>query len=150
MTLPTYDSANDEILGLFNADWATRTPALNGGQAVHVEWPGVDSQDPPPVGAPWARIVLRYGSSRQATLSPPGQRRFTRTGLVTVQIFTPISAGGGLSLAEKLGIIARDAFEGKGTSSGIWFQNARIQPIGADGQWEQTNVVVEFQYDEQR
>ena len=150
MSLPTFESARDEILGLFRAHWVAQTPALNGGQPIRVEWPGVDAGGPPPADKPWARIALRHTTSRQSTFGPAGGRRFTRPGLVTVQIFAPLSAGQGLSLAEKCAIIARDAFEGRGTASGIWFRNARIQEIGRTGAWQQFNTVVEFQYDELR
>jgi len=150
MSLPTFETARDEILGLFRTHWNAQTPALNAGQPIRVEWPGVDSQSAPDPDKPYARITVRHATSRQLTLAPPGQRRFLRPGLVTIQTFAPVSAGGGLSLAEKLGIIARDAFEGRGTASGIWFRNARIQEIGRTGAWQQFNTVVEFQYDELR
>lgn len=150
MTLPTFGSARDEILGLFHTYWTAQTPAINDGKPVHVEWPGVDSGSPPPASEAWARIVLRHAASRQLTLAPAGQRRFLRPGLITVQVFTPLSAGNGLSFAEKLGIIARDAFEGRSTDSGIWFRNARLQEVGPDGEWYQMNLTVEFQYDEVR
>lgn len=145
---PTYESAMDEILGLFSTYWNAQTPAVNSGSVPAVAWPGVEFT--PPVNAPWARITVKHNTSRQVTFGEPGQRRFLRPGLVTVQVFTPVSAGGGLSLVAKLGIIARDAFEGRGTATGIWFRNARIQEVGDDGTWHQHNVVVEFEYDEVR
>lgn len=150
MSLPTFDSARDEILGLFKTQWDAETPAVNGGNVPRVEWPGVDSGSPPPAGAAWARIVVRHATSRQTTFGETGNRRFTRPGLVTVQVFAPTADGIGLSLAEKLAIIARDAFEGRGTASGIWFRNVRITEIGPDGTWYQMNVLAEFQYDELR
>lgn len=150
MTLPTFDSARDEMSGLFQTDWSAKTPALNGGKAIRVEWQGVDKKTPPPGDQPYARFFIKHSPSTQATFGKVGERRYTRTGLITVQVFAPLSKGGGLSLAEKLGIIARDAFEGRGTDSGIWFRNARIQEIGPSESWYQFNVVVEFQYDEQR
>lgn len=151
MSLPTFDSARDEILGLFSTTWTAETPAVNGGKVPPVEWPGVDSGGPPPKEDPWARITVRHGTSRQSTFGPSGGRRFTRPGIVTVQVFTPITKGGGLSLAEKLAIIARNAFEGRGTATGIWFRNVRIQEIGQEpGGMYQMNVVAEFQYDELR
>lgn len=145
---PTLSSARDEMLGLFNDYWTANAPAANGGVLPKVAWPGKPFV--PDATKPWARITVRHATSRQVTFGPPGSRRFLRPGLVTVQVFTPISAGGGLSLAEKLGIIARDAFEGRGTASGIWFRNARLQEVGDDGTFEQMNMVVEFEYDEVR
>lgn len=148
MTLPTYDSALDEMLGLFNTDWTTKTPALTT-TVPDVQWPGLPA-GPGPVGKSWARIRIRHTSSRQVTFGPPGQRRFERGGIITVQVFAPLSPQNGLSLAEKLAIIARDAYEGRGTATGIWFRNARIVEVGPSGEWYQYNAVVEFQYDEMR
>ncbi len=150
MSLPTFDSARDEIFSMFRTYWNAQTPALNAGQPIRVEWQGVDSQTPPPADKPWARITIRHAISQQSTFGPSGARRFTRSGLVTVQVFTPLVAGGGLSLAEKCAIIARDAFEGRSTASGIWFRNARIQEVGRDGAWQQMNITAEFVYDELR
>lgn len=150
MALPTFDSSRDEILGLFNAKWESDTPAINGGSAIRVEWQGVDSQSPPAADEAYARIVVRHTNSNQSTFGVSGARRFTRFGLVTVQVFAPISQGGGLTFAENAAIIARDAFEGVGTDSGIWFRNVRIQEIGLSGAWYQMNVVIEFSYDEIR
>lgn len=148
MSLPTFTEARDEILGLLKTAWDAGTPALNSGQVVRMEWPGVVQPTAPPADAPYARPAIRHGRGAQRTLGTVGNRRFTRIGLVTVQVFAPISRGGGLSLAESLGIIARDAFEGVGTASGIWFRNVRIQEIGADDIWQQFNVIAEFEYDE--
>lgn len=148
--MPSLDEARDEILGLFWVKWSTDTPALNSGNPITVEWQGVDSQNPPAANEPFARVTLRHGRSRQATFGPKGGRRFTRIGLVTVQVFSPLSGGGGLSFAEDLAIIARDAFEGEGTDSGIWFRNARTQEVGLSGSWYQMNMVIEFEYDELR
>lgn len=150
MTLPTYDSAQDEILGLFNTDWTALTPAVTGGAVPDVDWPGQDRHAQFDPEKPWARVSLRYGPSRQITFGPVLSRRFNRVGTVSVQVFEPLSSANDLSLGSQLAIIARDAFEGRSTASGIWFRNARITPIGADGAWYQTNVVVEFQYDEMR
>lgn len=150
MPTPTLDSARDEIFGLFNTKWVADTPAINGGTPILVEWQGVDSGSPPPSDEAYARITLRYATSNQSTFGKTGQRRFVRPGVVTVQVFAPVSAGGGLSFAEQAAIIARDAFEGIGTASGIWFRNSRILDVGPDKSWYQMNVVNEFQYDELR
>ena len=151
MSLPTHTAAVDEILGLFREHWNAETPALNGGDAVRVEWPGVDSGDAPKPTEAYARVRVRHTTSRQATFGPTGGRRFTRPGFVAVQVFAPIAGGAGLTFAESLSIIARNAFEGRGTDSGIWFRRSVIEDIGqTEGTWHQMNVVVEFEYDEMR
>lgn len=148
MTLPTFSSARDEIFGLFKTAWDAGTPAVNGGLVPVVFWEGVDPGTPPPVDAPWARVTCLHSTARQTTFGGTGSRRFRRFGIVTAQIFSPLSLGSGLTLAEKLAIIARGAYEGKSTPSGIWFLNTRIREIGVDSSWFQMNVMSEFQYDE--
>lgn len=150
MSLPaSMDAANDEILGLFRTYWNANSPALNGGQAPLVQWPGPVSE-PADNTAPFARIRLRYGTSIQRTFGPAGTRRFERPGFVTVQTFGPLSKGDGLILSQNLGIIARDAYEGRGTSSGIWFRNARLTDSGEDGSWHIHTMITEFTYEELR
>lgn len=149
MTLPTLETATDETLGLFKAAWEANAPAATGGAAPDVQWPGV-AYAPPDVHAPFARVSIREGTGRQATFGTVGARRFTRPGIVTVQVFAPLSNGQHFSLAQKLAIIARNAYEGVGTASGILYRNARVRDVGPSTAWYQLNVTVEFEYDEQR
>ena len=148
MSLPTFSQARDEIQALFQSAWNANSPALNGGTAPRVEWDGVSdgtSRDP---AKPYAAVFVRHSGSSQATLGRVGQRRFNRRGLVVVQVYTPINNRVGLSLAESFAIIARNAYEGVGTSSGIWFRNTRINEIGPDKSWYRMDVLSEFEYDE--
>lgn len=150
MALPTTPSAKDEIFALFKTKWDADTPALTGAGVIRVEWPGVDNGGPPPPNSPYAAIFMRINNSRQVTFGPQGQRRYTRFGLITVQCFAPISEGNASTFAENAAIIARDAFEGIGTDSGIWFRNVKTQEIGATKTWYQFNMVAEFQFDEMK
>lgn len=148
MTLPTLVTATDDILALFKAAWEANAPAVAGTLPV-VQWPGVPRAEPS-ADACFARVSIREGAARQATFGTPGQRRFTRPGNVTVQVFAPLSNGQHFSLAQNLAIIARNAFEGVGTASGILFRHARALDVGPSNAWYQFNVTVEFEYDEQR
>lgn len=148
MTLPTYGSAVDEILGLFKVKWNTDTAALNSGTPYPVEWPEVDQSAFPSVASPFARVRLRHLDAKQVTFGEVGNRRFESMGLVTIQVFVPLSHKLGLSLVQNLAIIARNAYRGVGTASGIWFRNAKIIEVGPDRGWMQRNMVCEFQYDE--
>jgi hypothetical protein len=66
-----------------------------------------------------------------------------------VQIFTFYGKGG--SLSDDLATIAKNAFEGVTTSPGrVIFRDVRSQEIGQEGQWFQTNVLADFEYDEIR
>lgn len=145
----TLAQARDEIHELFYDAMAADTEAA----AVTVlAWDTLtdvpttsDNQQNP---LPWARITVQHFGANQATLSSDvsNRRRWRRNGLVTVQIFTPF--GTGLSMADRLAMIALGAYEGKDTPSGVWFRNVKSQEIGQSDSWFQTNVSAEFEYDE--
>jgi len=112
-------------------------------------WPDVAAQKPPTSGA-WARVDIKHNTSRKATLSNGvGMRRFRRTGLLTVQIFTP--PGDGQVLSDQLTIIVKNAFEGVTTSPGrVMFRDVWLREVGQGGNFYQVNVLAEFEYDEVR
>lgn len=144
----TFEQARDDIHTLFKSAWDAGVETTgktvmywDSKQAVPTTNDGDSNPDA------WARIIVQHSLSNQASLANrSGQRRFTRMGLVTVQIFTPL--GTGLSIADKMYRIVIDAFEGKATSGNVWFRNVRLNEIGPSGSWFQSNVIAEFEYDE--
>lgn len=139
----TLTEARDVSLGLLRTAWLADSTS----QDIPLLWWDT-AQDPPSNGA-WARVTMRHGEAFQATLAgETGSRRFTRTGVITVQIFTP--TGDGLELSDSLAIIAARAYEGVTTDNGVWFRNVRANEVGQDGKYFQTNVFADFEYDEVR
>ncbi len=146
MAITSNEGARDAILDKFKAAWDANTPALNGGTIPDVEYPNLDITPPLTDGnAPWARITVKHRSGEQASLGESGGRRFTRYGIVTVQVFVPAGKRG-LVTGDRLGKVALDAFEGE-ESGDVWYRNAVQREIGVDGAWYQTNVTAEFEYD---
>jgi hypothetical protein len=99
----------------------------------------------------WARWALDYVGGGQATMGKTGGRKFTKTGLIFVTVFTPLGAG--LASAREASEIAIAAYEGQRTPGDVWFRNVRIESEG-HGQgsgrmksWWTTEVVAEFTYD---
>ena len=144
-----------EILTAIKDAWATTTAfGKNGNTAVDIRWPNNDTGVEPDQTLPWARVVLQHTAGDQYSLGPPGNRLFEHEGLVVVQIYVPV--GRGLATARSLCMIAKNAFEGTSTPSGVWFRNCHFQEIGQDAEnpetkaWDQTNVICQFVYDEQR
>lgn len=131
----TITEARDEILTLFQTAW----DANSNGTPVYY-W---DVPHEPPKSGDWARVSVQHQTGGDAAI---GGRFFDRAGIITVQLFTIY--GRGLSNADSLSKVCLDAFEGKSTSGGVWFRNARINEIGLDGKWFNTNVIVEFEYTE--
>lgn len=134
--------ARDAIISLFKTAWEAQTPPV---PTLFFEDIHFDRQDTNTV---WARIIVRHTTGFQATLSTgSGNRRFRRLGLVNVEIYTP--PGSGLTEADKFAKVALDAFEGNSTAlDAVVFRNVRVNELGQTGQWYQTNVICEFDYDE--
>ena len=145
----TVTQARNEVFTLFRTAWLADASSLG----VELRYEDVGPTDPPkiPTGgdAPsWVRIQLRHADGDQSSLGgETGTRIFERFGIITVQVFTP--TGDGLVLNDTLSLIARNAFEGKTTSPGaVRLRRARIVAVGEDGPWYQSNVLVDFEYDE--
>jgi hypothetical protein len=149
----TLTQARDAIMQAFYNDWNALAGAANGGVVPPVDWQGDDSSSKPDVSNPWARISIFHGISTQDTIGVPGAgRSFERTGTIIINVFTPLSSGQGLTQAEALATIARNAFEGKtaGPNDEIWFRNVSVNEIGPDGGWFQININADFLYPESK
>lgn len=145
----TYEEARDYILDKFKAAWDANARTVNGGQTPAVEYQNVEPSKSPLADGnkAWARVTVRHNSGEQRSMGEPGARVFTRRGLVTVQIFVPAGKQG-LVLADRLGKVAADAFEGEETSTGnVWFRNVAYREVGVDNGWFQVNATAEFEYD---
>ncbi len=144
MPISTIAEARDEILLHFRTAWDAGAPPVP--RLIYD-----DRHRDLPDDAPYARITVRHNIFEQATVggrigSGGAGQRFHRFGIVTVQIFTV--SGDGLSKSDVLVNLALDAFEGERTGSDrVEFRNTRINEIGQDGPWFQTNVIAEFVYD---
>lgn len=145
MSLPTYDEANDAIRALFWDAWRADAPEAAGTtDAPPVAWDGVTSA---PGKVTHARYFVRHFDGKQGSLGSVGKRRFTRFGLVTVQVFV-LNGANCKQVAGKLAVVARGAYEGVGTAQGIWFRRVAIKDIGPSDGLYQINVTADFQYDE--
>lgn len=144
MPIATIEAARDEILLHFTDAWDAGTPPIP--RLLYD-----DKHRDMPDDAPYARITIKHNISPQVTIGATVAKggdgvRFRRFGIVTVQVFTV--SGDGLTSADVLVDLALDAFEGEKTGlDRIEFRNARINEIGQDGPWFQTNVIAEFVYD---
>jgi hypothetical protein len=143
MPIDTIQEARDEILEHFTTAWnAQASPPI----LLYDDKP----RDLPNT-ASYARVTVQHGFFSQKTIGGKkalggcGQR-FRRTGVVTVQIFTPF--GDGLTIADPLIDLVLDTFEGESTGSDrIEFRNVTANEVGNDGTWYQTNIVADFDYD---
>ena len=97
----------------------------------------------PPVDLPWVRLAMQHQTGSQDSLGGVGIRKFSRQGLVTIQVFVPQDSG--MAAMDTLVTAARAIFEGA-TIGTIRFTSASVQEIGPSDGWYQTNVDIEFTY----
>lgn len=96
---------------------------------------------------PWVCIDVQHTGGGQTSLAKP-KARYTRMGLLRVRVYTP--RGDGMSTGDEIAQIVLDAYEGQSSPGGVWFRNAQLRESGSDGIWTRTDVLVDFQYSEQK
>lgn len=103
-----------------------------------------------PSNQAWVRVSIRHNASQQETLGGTGARKFMRSGLLFVQVFTPVgqtAVNAGIALAQE----ARTIYEGVHFSGNdIRFLSPIIREIGPEGAHYLINVECPFNYDERK
>lgn len=131
----TMKQAVDDMLGLFKTAWDT-----TGHEAFFENTRSNREEDL----SPWAEIVVRHAAGQQDTLGGRGSSSFVRLGAIIVTINTPSTSG--LSEGYNLAKVVADAYEGVASPNGVWFRNVRINELGREGTFFQTNVLIDFEY----
>jgi len=129
--------ARDIIFGFFKDVWDPR-------EAVYGDIPGKI----PPSESTWARVSIKHVIGGQSSLSgESGTRRFTNQGTVFFQIFAPVGDGSTACYTAAQEVL--DAFR-EAQHPDVWFRDAKLVEVGADGAFNQINVSVTFSYDDVR
>lgn len=132
------EAAYDEMLAVFRDAW------IGAGQSIaSVAWP--DLPFTIPTSGAWARVTLRHATGGQSSLAgASGAKLYTQTGTIFAQVFAPLGDGQKSSLW-----LAQDVVNGYRSAKGaVWYRNQRLKEIGASGAFDQTNVLVDFTYDD--
>lgn len=130
--------ANQEMAALMLAAWGSKP----------CDWPNMVFT-PPAKDIVWARWRVQYDDGRQSTLADTnGKRRWSRAGIVTVQVFTPLNIGVETYYNSAETVVG--AYQGKRTPSGVWFRNVRIAEIPTELAWQQINVYADFEFEQIR
>lgn len=146
MPFISYEEARDEILSYFTTEWNLQASPLPIFYAdKHKELPGIDPLNPLST-QDHIRVRVVHNDEIQRTLGGIGQRRYEQFGIIVVEIH--VKPGDGLQDSDAFAKIAVDIFRGKSTGSDrVLFTRSRMNEIGTDGGWNQTNVTVDFRYD---
>lgn len=147
-----YKTALNEMLTVFNTAWQAGAAAIVG-YIPQVRWPDVEEPALPGASKYWARVSIQVVQEGEIALGrdDQGKQRYGSAGLIGVQVFGPMTGDPLVGdRLRSLAILARDSFGGQVTASGVWFTNARIQPLVPDGDFARCNAVAEYQYQEYR
>jgi hypothetical protein len=132
----TPDQADKAIQQAFATAWGTTTPIAYDNKAFDAE----------SLNTSFVRLSVQFASGSISSMGQIGDRLFRNSGLVFVQVFTPV--GGGKSANTVLATAARNVFRGVHLAGGLWFRREGIAHVGPDGKWYQQNVSAEFIFDE--
>lgn len=141
-----YLQARSQMNKLFFDAWKSGSSEIVG-YVPNVEWQGLYPISKPENDKFWCRVSIQTIDESQTTLQN-NCRRYTALGLFFVQIFGPVCKPDSFKKTAMLAKLAKNAFQGKTTSGGLWFRNARINELEPEEVWQRINVIVGFQYDE--
>lgn len=135
----TPSEAVDEMLSIFKTVWDD-----TGYTAIYTDVTG----SKPVVQEPWARVTVKHAVGGQASLSDDtGKKIYTQVGTIFIQLFAP--QGAGQVQARDLAQLVLVAYSKNGGGS-VWYRNQRMKEIGSDGAFDNTNVLIDFTYDDLR
>lgn len=95
-------------------------------------------------GVKWVRVSVKFNNGAQSSLGKSGNRKFTKYGLLFIQVFTP--TGHATNDNDELAEESLSLFEGERLGS-LWFNNGRILTVGSDDEWYQQNAVLELTFE---
>lgn len=137
--MTTLQAANEAMAQLFVDTWTpTGYPFTLENESFNV-----------PDAGPWARLTSRVTARTQETLGRAGNRRFQTLGSLFVQIFDDVDRG--TRRSKQLAQTVIEGFEGVSlTGTTVRFYDVIPREIGPEGRWFQTNVEINFEFDETR
>lgn len=151
MTVTTFPIAVRQMNSQFNTAWLAQSAAI-AGYVPEIRWDGFEVPTPPDGTKFWVLHSVQNVKELQTTLSnnvaTPGAKRYTSLGLVIMQFYMPKNVANAKDTGRNLAMIAKNAYRGKNTTTGIWFRNTRIVDLPTFEDWYRLNVISEYQYDE--
>lgn len=142
MTTLTITDARDEALAIIKAAMDGTAP-YDAYEVIYTD----SADDVPKDAASWMRVMFRHTDGEQASLTDDSARhRWERRGLLSLQGFHPTADGQNISDAWLQ--LMLDSLEGVVSPGGIIFRNVSPREIGQNGDWYQSNVIAEFEYDQ--
>lgn len=145
-----FSTAVSEIRAIFLEVWQIEAEPI----ADHVpelRWDVYKAKERPDKSKYFAIHTISSISGNRPNLSSstmsPDQKEYTKSGLVSVQLFAPITASNSQNVLRELGDLALKTYKDVQTPSGIWFRAAARRDILPDTFWYRANVVINYVYE---
>jgi hypothetical protein len=132
----SYAAQHNAIRTRFNTQWASATT---------IAWPNVDFD--PPEEESWVRFSIEDAGALVASFGDPGNNTTRHSGLIIINVFSPLKKGDGAALALCDNVAA--AFRGwSDATSGVKVRQAPfVRRVEAKQKWYQFNVLIPFERD---
>lgn len=147
--------ARNEMLTLLKTAWDLQASAIVNAipsYTPEILYQGKTKTSPPPTEKFYARLQFkpqkRYQCTLQGNVDGLGKRRYNNTGYLQLHIFNPLSDSQNESKGLSLGVVARDAFSGKTTPSGICFYNPVVVDFPPTEKYNVKVFFVDYEYHE--
>lgn len=98
-----------------------------------------------PESSKWARVTIMYDDALRVDTGTPGANRHRVIGMVTFQLFHPLSEGMKAGYTDADGV--KNSFIGS-VAGGAVFRTPKVSNVGRAGKWWQLNVTCPFYADD--
>ena len=152
----TYIEAYNEMVKMLNDAWTTGTPAITT-YIPDINWQGNEYEGEQFVDKYYAtfevQVVDEVQKTLQGSLDGNGARRYNNIGVVIIDIYAPISISNHMLKLRELSVVARNAFRGKESPSGVVFYNAKFVEAGlataaSSSNFYKSVVTAEYSFDD--
>lgn len=147
--------AKDEMFTMFRTAWNANSVAIIAPYQItipEVYYHGVEKPAIPPSDKYFAILDMIVVDRKQKTLAIDvvnfGDRMYNNRGLLRLQIVCPLSDAENSDRGLRLGMVARDAFDGKRSPCGVLFRNGTIEPSLSTEVFSKHIFTVKYEYDE--
>lgn len=105
-----------------------------------------NEQFSPPSDAFWVRLAVQHFTGNQESLGGAGNRKFSRAGQISIQLFSPLNSG--MDTIDGYVHTLRAIFEGETLTGAIRCTDANAFEVGVSNGWFQVNIDIAFEYEE--
>ena len=129
----SFEKVHQLVEERLETEWAARTP---------IAWD--NKEYIPQRGTDFLRIVLTQTLSQLTTAAEYGKGNYREYGLITIQVFTQKNKGarGNVGLSDAVA----DIFRGWSIDR-LFIHESRIDRVGQTEEWYQSNVLIDYYYD---